>query len=74
MKDCVDLDLKNAWLREVQTQETITESVSSVVWYDFSRLPIYRFEAYVRQSEQDVQFSSICGRICYIVHDPGTHS
>ena len=44
----------------------IKHTTVGIRWWSPTQLLIYRFEAYVWQSERDAQFSSICGRMCYL--------
>ena len=58
---------KNPKVRRViaaaKTENDILHTTVGIRWWSPTQLLIYRFEAYVWQSERDAQFSSICGRM-----------
>ena len=49
---------------EAKKQNDNLHTTVGIRWWSPTQLLIYRFEAYVWQSERDAQFSSICGRMC----------
>ena len=49
--------------QENPKQNNKLHTTVGIRWWSPTQLLIYRFEAYVWQSERDAQFSSICGRM-----------
>ena len=47
----------------IKGQKDGLHTTVGIRWWSPTQLLIYRFEAYVWQSERDAQFSSICGRM-----------